>query len=66
MPLEFIASHLPRVRKIVVLASADAPGKEDGTIRKLAVFEKLVRHLLPELPAPEHREVLNAGAGDRC
>jgi len=57
MPLEAIAHHIKRLEKVIVVPSADSPGKTDGTYRDLDLFVSTVKKMCgdngPELLSPK-------------
>jgi len=57
MPLEAIAHHMTRLEKVIVVPSADSPGKTDGTYRDLDLFVGTVKKMCgdngPELLSPK-------------
>ncbi|MGB9618949.1 MAG: hypothetical protein ACPL7K_00895 [Armatimonadota bacterium] len=50
MPLEAIAYHLNRLEKVIVVPSADSPGKTDGTFRELDLFRRTVAAMCANPP----------------
>ena len=53
-PMEAVAAHLPRLKRVIVLGSSDSRGAENGTYHKFPLFREVLKHLLPR---PEHVEI---------
>lgn len=63
MPLEAIAYHLGRLEKLIVLPSADSPGKQNGTHRDLQLFFGTIRQMCGA-DCPELLDVKTLGLAD--